>query len=373
MDQALVAEHYNRRKDEGKEGRKSSRIIRLRNLNNWIKAVLIGLHSRPGCVVLDLACGKGGDLLKFARSQVSHWVGVDHARVSLEHAVQRYNDLGPKQRSFPAHFLCGDVFGVDLEANLDLEWPAFDLVSCQFAVHYAFESEQRVRQMLHNVTCRLKPGGFFIGTTPDANVLVSKLRAASGLSFGNSIYRISFENSSQSIDADGTSADLGNLEHDPAPTLETATSAAKRFPPSRPFGIRYHFTLDENVEDCPEYLVHFPTFERIAAEYDLELLLRMNFHVFVNAFALQADAPAPFRDLFQRMQVLDPESGTISPEEWDAAYLYLVFAFRKRGQGPPAATERHAPVQTEQAAPLDPQLSIRDLSAPSKPGNSGDT
>lgn len=43
-----------------------------------------------------------------------------------------------------------------------------DLVSCQFAFHYSFESLQQAEQMLANVSSNLQPGGYFIGTTTDA-------------------------------------------------------------------------------------------------------------------------------------------------------------------------------------------------------------
>lgn len=43
-----------------------------------------------------------------------------------------------------------------------------DLVSCQFAFHYSFESLPQAEQMLANVSCNLQPGGYFIGTTTDA-------------------------------------------------------------------------------------------------------------------------------------------------------------------------------------------------------------
>lgn len=35
-------------------------------------------------------------------------------------------------------------------------------------MHYAFESEEKVRTMLDNVTKFLRPGGTFMGTIPDA-------------------------------------------------------------------------------------------------------------------------------------------------------------------------------------------------------------
>ena len=49
--------------------------------------------------------------------------------------------------------------------NPDLK---LDLVSCQFAFHYSFESLPQAEQMLANVSENLEPGGYFIGTTTDA-------------------------------------------------------------------------------------------------------------------------------------------------------------------------------------------------------------
>src|SRR5690606_16430051 len=49
---------------------------------------------------------------------------------------------------------------------------SFDVVSMQFCLHYSFESEEKARMMLKNVTEKLKPGGKFIGTIPDAYWIV---------------------------------------------------------------------------------------------------------------------------------------------------------------------------------------------------------
>jgi len=98
--------------------------------------------------------------------------------------------------------------------------------------------------MLQNVTERLNPGGFFVATIPNANYIVyvlsttlpsklisfcwvfsKSLRQAEGLSFGNSIFSVRFEQKEE-------------------------------FPM---FGGKYYFTLEEAVGNVPEYLVHFPT------------------------------------------------------------------------------------------------------------------
>ncbi len=45
---------------------------------------------------------------------------------------------------------------------------AFDTVSCQFAFHYCFESEEKARTAFKNVAMYLKEGGYFFGTIPNA-------------------------------------------------------------------------------------------------------------------------------------------------------------------------------------------------------------
>lgn len=47
-----------------------------------------------------------------------------------------------------------------------------DLVSCQFAFHYSFESLPQAECMLKNASESLRPGGYFIGSIPNAKELV---------------------------------------------------------------------------------------------------------------------------------------------------------------------------------------------------------
>lgn len=118
----------------------------------------------------------------------------------------------------------------------------FDSVSMQFCMHYAFENENMARTMLENVTSRLRRGGTFLGTIPDANWIVKRVRQEppGSFGFGNSIYRIDFEN------------------------IKDTNNEEKKTGFTR-YGCKYMFHLEDAV-DCPEYLVHWPTFERWAKE-----------------------------------------------------------------------------------------------------------
>ncbi|CAK9857333.1 unnamed protein product [Sphagnum jensenii] len=300
-----VAEHYSARTNQTREEREASPIIYLKKLNNWIKSVLIQRYTKAGDAVLDLACGKGGDLIKWDKASIGYYVGIDIADGSIEDARNRYNGetdhaRGRRGHKFRARLLCADCFEVDLGPALKDDAP-FDVCSCQFALHYSWSTEERARRALHNVSSLLQPGGYFIGTMPDANVIVRKLRHAEGLQFGNSVYEIRFDDHFRD----------------------------KHFPSSQPFGIQYEFHLQDAV-DCPEWLVAFPNFQALAEEYGLELVLKKNFHDFVHEYSQVPD----FADLMRKQGALgDPSTGaTISDEEWDAAYIYLAFVFQKSGK-----------------------------------------
>src|SRR5437016_5278429 len=70
-----VERHYNEKREEGREKRMKSRILRLRNFNNWTKSVLIGKYTKNGDVVLDIGCGKGGDLIKWDKARIDKLYG----------------------------------------------------------------------------------------------------------------------------------------------------------------------------------------------------------------------------------------------------------------------------------------------------------
>jgi mRNA (guanine-N7-)-methyltransferase len=251
---AKVADHYSSRPNQGVQARTESAILHLRGFNNWVKSVLISLHLRgPGASVLDLAGGKGGDFSKWKNAAIGHLVLADVAHVSVEHARERYlTSHDNLSRLFPALFIAADCFGAPLFDKVDPEL-RFDLVSCQFAFHYAFESEERLRMALRNISERLRPGGCFIGTVPNTYRLVQLLRSARGLSWSNSIVSIEFD---------------AATDKDCLPE----------------FGARYTFALVDAVDRVPEFLVHFAVLQRVADEYGLDLVMREEFSSFYQKY-----------------------------------------------------------------------------------------
>lgn len=76
-----------------------SKILPVRDYNNWVKTALIQtakalIRSRRNTAILDLCCGKGGDLKKYAKlGCVGYYAGLDITTRSLAEATQRYNEL----------------------------------------------------------------------------------------------------------------------------------------------------------------------------------------------------------------------------------------------------------------------------------------
>ncbi|KAI9566486.1 mRNA capping enzyme-domain-containing protein [Boletus coccyginus] len=312
-DVGKVIDHYNMRPEVGVKQRMESPIIGLKYFNNWVKSVLITRFAHPALTsapvtqssgpgrgrgkVLDLGCGKGGDLTKWAKAQVRELVCADIADVSVTQARERWQGMPfPK---FDAAFAAIDCYTEPLSKAFPLERLAqpFDVVSMQFCMHYAFETSQKARCMLRNVSQYLRKGGVFLGTIPNADQLLERLDAlppsATNLSFGNAVYRIRFEDRQ-----------------------------------SRPlFGHRYYFFLKDAVEDVPEYIVDWDNFVGLAAEYSLYPIYKEEFHQIFAEHSEQKE----FKDLMVRMKVVDANGeSSMNEDQWEAANIYIGFALEKR-------------------------------------------
>lgn len=155
----------------------------LNNFHNLIKKDLI--KQAGGKSLLDLACGKAGDLFKWIKSGYKFIVGIDLNRQNIELA-EKFNEKNNNNSDIEINFIPGDtgklIFpyyesGLDKFAKEKMEKliPSkymFDVVSSQFCLHYYFKDENTLRILLQNVNDNLKIGGYFIGTSFDGQRIV---------------------------------------------------------------------------------------------------------------------------------------------------------------------------------------------------------
>lgn len=330
----IVAKHYNQLEEKGREERSKSRIVHLRNFHNWIKSMLINeylskikdskKYNSPLCVQ-DMCCGKGGDLLKWRKGNITHLICSDIAAVSLEQCKARYNDMVNRskrdrgsQKIYTVEFIPADCTRTRLREKYADPSMKLDLVSCQFSFHYCFESLPQAECMLRNASECLRPGGFFIGTMPDAYDLMARAQKNESDIYGNSVYKVVLD-----------------FDHNSKPDL---------------FGAKYNFYLD-GVVNCPEFLVHFPTLEKLAKKFGLKLVRKEKFYdyyermkkegqqLLINMKSLEAYPPTDDNMLsgtepddythaskfIEECKDKYSKIGTLSKSEWEASCKYSYY------------------------------------------------
>ena len=184
--------------------------------NYYIKSkTLIGFGFSNGIVnanakkksLLDLACGEGGDLDKWLKNGYTDVLGLDLSSHNITNPDSgAYSRLiENKEFNYDKHryiFLPMDVSELINEKYMNgitddnikkiakniwgySEKPdpnspmarfykmaagsSFDVVSCQFAIHYFFKNDETLSNFCKNVGAQTKMGGYFIGTCFDAN------------------------------------------------------------------------------------------------------------------------------------------------------------------------------------------------------------
>lgn len=177
--------------------------------------------------LLDLACGKGGDIPKWRDSGIDTVVGIDYVSNNIDDlndgACARYDFYKTQSektgiRIPKSYFLVGDagksilkgksvtdtrysslqydLWNTNIHPNTNFINNNFDMVSVMFATHYFFKSEKILDGFVNNVADNLKPGGIFMGCCFDGNIVFEKLRDKpfngyiEGIQNGSAIWRI---------------------------------------------------------------------------------------------------------------------------------------------------------------------------------------
>lgn len=186
----------------------------LRDFHNlFVKKMLIMAVGKYGDTLIDFACGRAGDLPKWVARNLSFVFGIDVAQQNLENktngACARYLNYRKQYKQVPyALFAHGTsalnirsgeamysekgseitraIFGQG-EKNVGRLGKGvirqyakgatgFNVSSCQFAIHYFFESKETFFNFIRNVAECTKINGYFIGTSYDGEALFDRLR-----------------------------------------------------------------------------------------------------------------------------------------------------------------------------------------------------
>lgn len=185
----------------------------LRDFHNlFVKKKLIYNTSKPGNILIDYACGKGGDFPKWIESKLSFVFGIDISKDNIENrldgACARFLNFKKDFKEVPyALFVNGDssknikngdalfdvkskqitnavfnigninkdILGKGVIQQLGKGVNGFDISVCNFAIHYFFENIMTLNNFLKNISECTKLNGYFIGCSYDGKTIFNKL------------------------------------------------------------------------------------------------------------------------------------------------------------------------------------------------------
>ena len=271
--------YYNRTGDETK------RTKSLRDFHNlYVKNKLISCVSQRGDTLIDYAVGKAGDLPKWIHSKLSFVYGIDISKDNIQNRIDgacaRYLNYRKTHKDMLyAVFINGnsgnnirngDAFYTDKEKEISkalfgsgpkdagllgegiykhygVAHDGFQVSSCQFAMHYFFESPSTLHRFLRNLTDCTKLNGYFTGTCFDGKTVFKILSEHNEIVInndeGNKMFELTKEYSQTGFPDDATSIGY-------------------------PINV-YQETIGKTFR---EYLVNFEYFVRIMEDYGFVLL-----------------------------------------------------------------------------------------------------
>ena len=188
-------------KDSLEAGKRA--MAKLLEFHNGMKKKLYETYVKQGNTLLELAVGRANDLHKWQKVKPSKVVGIDLSEQNLtaprQGACVRYlqTQRDTKEKLPPALFIPADMTqplerqdhrylrllaGTEPPSTPYLEnfagLSTFDVISCQFAIHYACGSEETFRTFVGNLTAHGK--GIFFGTCMDGQAVYSLLLGQTG-------------------------------------------------------------------------------------------------------------------------------------------------------------------------------------------------
>jgi mRNA (guanine-N7-)-methyltransferase len=327
--------------------RELSTVIEMRNFHNWIKSMLIinitnkhynerfqSKQLGKNIALLDISVGRGGDLAKWDKALITHVFGFDPNVEAINSkdpenpgAKERLKNYKFQNSSLKKSNVVFDVgyatmpTGSPGSANIPniaqkitdflnkKKLPLFDLVSCQFSLHYFFVSEIALRNVLSLVSMYLKPGGYFFGTGINGKEIIKYFNlAGNAQAIRGKLYQI-------------------DRFFDPSINLN-----------KKPFGNKYNFTIFDKfdqtnyfntIPQSTEYLVNFDTLNNIAREYSLEPVNINFFEKTQEGYSNSIGNIISFEEIY-KLNKWKPKNEPITLDELQISFLNTAFVFQKK-------------------------------------------
>lgn len=171
--------------------------VHMRAFHNFIKTKMIKEYFKNSTNVLDIGCGRGGDLIKFFKLPYNLYVGTDRDYGSLftidDSANNRYMQEKQRNKKLKEVVLINadstgvfssevqkKIFSNMTEENIkkidkyltgDIK---YGLINCQFTIHYYLSTEDSWYNFCKNINNLIADNGYLLITTFDADIIRKK-------------------------------------------------------------------------------------------------------------------------------------------------------------------------------------------------------
>lgn len=297
----------------------------LQNFHNGVKSDLY-LDARKAVSngrLLEVGSGRAGDLHKWRLNKFNDVVGIEYNNENIKFADTRVANLR-KNKKFgktlgKMTFIHGDfnkaiypdfdfVLSPANKSKAEDEFVSkysFDVVSCQFALHYFFSSSETVLQMIKNVADSLKVGGYFIGTAFDGKRIFDALKKL----------RVTKSNPTPKLE--------GRNDDDELMWYIEKDYDEKKFLISKPnYGMKIKVFISTIGTENIEYLINFKYFVKIMKKNGFTLVSSKPFSELYDTYL--KDAMEKSNSKYSRLNLNDMES-----YEKQFSFFYNSFVFKK--------------------------------------------
>lgn len=321
-------------------------ISGMRDYNNDVKRHIITKYAselrrnnrKREIKLLDIGCGRGGDLDKWSDASINEVFGVDESHPNIVMGKERLYGF---HKYFPQRVVyaqgdankllhTGDAGqdAIDKEILVshykEVQLNYYNLVSCQFAIHYFCKSDDDLVNFIKNICCNITLNGYFIGTALD----------------GRRIFEMLGDRDSITGNKDGTmiwKIDKKYADKEIAPTGQQIDN----------------MIISIGDKPIPEYLFNFDNFVTVAKQYGLELIELVRFN-----------------DLRDKI-IKRTKSQVMSEDEQKLSDVNICFAFIKKpitGEKPTTSQPRKQleiarkpkPVEQPVKQPVEPPVKSQD-------------
>jgi SAM-dependent methyltransferase len=178
--------------------KKTGNAAGMREFHNWIKSNMILTYCMGKHNVLDIGCGRGGDLIKFIHAGIEEYVGVDIDQNGLyvisNSAYNRYKNLRNTSKNVPPmYFIQADArarFNTKAQESVLPNMTPFNkkliethlsgnkkynVINAQFTLHYYLSDELSWSNFCKNINDHLETNGYFLITTFDGKLIYDRL------------------------------------------------------------------------------------------------------------------------------------------------------------------------------------------------------